>query len=160
MKNLFSLLALAFTILVSSSTEVSAQSTTPRYGVNKSKNATFSNLSFDYKAYADAASIDTIKLLPSAYQSEYVVTLTDTVVMAIKSVSQAFRGDRMRITFLNTSGSNHYVRFLGYASVYSGASKWGMSSTGTAITLASTKSAIVDFYFDGTLWSEVSRSIQ
>lgn len=160
MKKLFSLLAIALTISFSSCTEASAQSTTPRYGVNKSKSATFSNLSFDYKAYTDAASIDTIKLLPSAYQNEYVVNLTDTVVMSIRSVSQAFRGDRMRITFVNSSGANHYVRFLGYASVYSGATKWGMSSTGTAITLASAKNAILDFYFDGTLWSEVSRAIQ
>lgn len=138
-----------------------AQHTTPRYGTAANQNNTYSALNLGLKSYADEASLDTIKLIPNNYHTDVFITLTDTVSITFTSIASSWKGDKMVITINNTAGASHYVSFVGNADVYSGATKWGMSASGTAnMTLASTKTAVITFTFDGAIWNETSRVVQ
>lgn len=134
-----------------------AQHTVPRWGTAPNQNKTYSGLAFGYKAVADVALMDTIKITPSSYNNNIVITLTDTVVLALKSVGDCWVGDQMTVRIENTAGANHFVYFLGTAAL---ATKWRMASTGTTIAMAASKGAIVKFEFNGVYWYEVSRCIQ
>jgi hypothetical protein len=137
-----------------------AQHTTSRYGTAPNQNKTYGGLAIGQdKTLADTAgsTTDTVTIIPNSYTNHYVLTLTDSCVLSFSSIKDSWFGDNIVLTIENTSGSGHFVNFLGYSGL---ATKWGMSSTGTKISPASTKSATLTFFFDGVLWNEVTRSIR
>lgn len=158
MKKLFALLIALFAVTVCSY-NANAQHTSPRFGTAPNQDKTFRNLTNGYHVIADTAGStkDTLRITPRVFSNNVVVTVKDSCVLGIYSVGDAFVGDRLTVTLQNTSGSNHFVEFLNVSGL---SSYWGMSSTGTKISLTSAKSATLTFYFDGALWNEVSRSIR
>lgn len=149
----------AFVSILFTSNTVDAQHTTPRFGTATNQDRTYRPMTLGLKYVADTAgaTVDTLFLSPNNFTDNVVVTLTDSCVIAFKSLAGSWLGDNMTVTIEATSGAGKFVNFLGTVAI---PTKWGMSSTGTKISLASGKSATLRFYFDGVLWNEVSRSIR
>lgn len=153
--------SLVVLIAVMALTSVSslAQKTIPRYGTAPNQNNTYSNLTLglQYKTDTLGATTDTVLITPNAYHTDVVFTVKDSCVFSLGSVKSSWLGDNMTVILENTSGSSHFVNFLGYSGL---TNKWGMASTGTKISLASGKAAVLTFSFDGVYWYEKSRVIQ
>jgi len=160
MKKLVVLVSFLFATLVSV-----AQSTTPRFGTSANADNTFRTLTLGLTPVSDTAGAtpDTLLITPGVgnrggvYLNHYEVTLTDSAVLAIRSVGSCFKGDRMTVAIYNTAGSNHWLKFLGYSAL---ATKWNTQTSGTSkLSLLTGATTILEFYFTGTKWSEVSRSV-
>ena len=152
-----SLIAIASVLACSFTSD--AQSTSPRFGTASNQDKTFRSVALYLTEIEDTAgsTTDTVTISPNGYCGHVIMTVTDSAVLSIRSVATSYLGDNFTITLQNTSGSGHFVDFLGYSVL---ATKWGMASTGTKISLASGLTATLKFYFDGTTWNEVSRSIR
>lgn len=158
MNRILSIAILGFSCLIASNTY--GQHTNPRYGTAPNQNKTYTTLGIEQDiTVADTAgsTTDTVFIAPNSYTNHYVMTVTDSAVLAFSSVKGSWFMDEIVIILQNTSGSGHFVDFLGTVGI---PTKWGMSSTGTKISLASGKSALLTFKFDGALWIERSRSIR
>jgi len=159
MKKLVVLVSFLFATLVSV-----AQSTTPRFGTSANADNTFRTLTLGLTTLADTAGTtpDTLLITPGignrggVYQNHYEVTLRDSAVLAIRSVGSCFKGDRMTVAVYKTSGTG-VLKLLGYSGL---ATKWNTNAAGTSrLSFATGATTIIQFYFTGTLWSEVSRSV-
>lgn len=159
MKRIFSIIAIL--------TITAFTSTAQRYGTivgrdNTGRVLTFGNIS---KSDAASATVDTITTAltnsvssKGFYNTTVTFTVSDSAVLSISSTANSQPGDRLTVVLNNSiSSAASFVNFLGYSAL---ASKWKMASTGTKIILASLKSAVLQFYFDGTYWNEVSRCVQ
>jgi len=131
----------------------------PLFGTASNQNNTGGVLTYALANIADTAgaTVDTIVITPNNWNKLYVLTLTDSCVLAIKSTATSFTGSVMTVIVENTSGSSHFVNLLGYSGL---ATQWGVSSTGTKLLPASTKRVVITFVCDGTIWMEQSRVIQ
>ena len=143
------------------------QSTTPRFGTAKNTDYTGRVITYGYisKTDASSATVDTITTaLTTSYQGKgfsktlVVFNVTDSAVFSLSSIANCYLGDELTVILKNTIASSaSFVNFLGYSGL---ATKWNMASTGTKITLAASKNAVVKFVFDGAKWNECSRSVQ
>lgn len=131
----------------------------PLFGTASNQNNTGSILTYAITNIADTAgsTVDTITIIPNNFEKIYVLTLTDSCVVAIKSTASSFTGSVMTIIVENTSGSGHFANLLGYSGL---ATQWAVSSTGTKLLPASTKRIVITFICDGTVWLERSRVVQ
>lgn len=151
-------------LLVCLSLGANAQSTSPRWGTSGHADNTYRALSLGLYTLADeaGATVDTLTFIPGSngmgpiYENTVVVTVTDSCVLALKKIGNCFKGDKMKVIIVNTSGSGHFVNFLGYSGL---ATKWEMLASGTKISLNSGKGATVNLVFSGSLWYEESRCI-
>lgn len=142
MKKLFSLLFLIAIVALAN-----AQSTTPRFGTAKNDDNTGRVLTYKFFAVTDAAGADSIVAVPRAWQTNYRVSLTDSLTFKQPNITYSYAGDNIRIIASGASGTK--VKFYG--------TYW--QSAGTA-TLGSTGKAIIEFVFDGTNWIEAGRYVQ
>ena len=143
MKKLFGLLAIMFAFILS----VSAQSTTPRFGITPSGDNTGRVLNYKIATLTDAAGADSLTVSTNAYETIYKVALTDSLVLEQPAITQAYYGDVLIMVFTSTTGTPK-VDFYG--------TYW--KSSGTA-TLSTGLRGVVTFIFDGAYWVESSRSI-
>lgn len=141
------------------------QSNTPRFGTSANADNTFRTLALGLSPIADTAgsTVDTILITPGTgnrggvYMNHYELTLTDSCVLAIRSVGSSFKGDRMILAIYNTAGSNHFVKLLGYSGL---ATKWNTQTSGTSkVSVATGATTVMQFYFSGTKWVETGRSV-
>ncbi len=156
-------------MLLFTSISVEAQHTTPRFGTAGNQDNTYSRLNLGSVKIADTAGAtpDTVLINPGSnskvtgvYSNHYQLTLTDSCVLSISSLNSSWLWDEIVVDIENTSGSNHWVKFIGTWNYFAGVTAWGMSSTGTKISPTSGKAAILRFHFNGALWIEDSRSLQ
>lgn len=153
-------LLLACTLL---SATTFAQNTTPRYGTAPNQDHTGKNLRYGLITLADTAGSTTDTITTngldanglSFYHTDIILTLTDSCVFSWKSIASARLGDKITLIIENTSGSGHFVNFLGYSGL---STKWDMASTGTKLSPNSAKRMTAEFSWDGTAWVELSRS--
>jgi hypothetical protein len=161
MKNVIILLVAAIAV----SFGANAQSTTPRFGTAAGQDNTYRSLTLGYVPLSDTAGStpDTLTFTPglsprgATFNNYIKVTVTDSCVLAIRSVKSSYFGDMLTVVLANTAGTNHNVKFLGYSIL---ATKWNCNaSSGTKFSLATGAETVVRFIFDGTAWSEISRSV-
>lgn len=142
MKKIF--FALAFTFLAITSF---AQSTLPRFGTNPNQDNTFRTLTGHFFAIRDTTGFDSVNVHPNGYENIYTIHLLDSFSVATPVITQSFCGDKIR--FIVQGASATKLQFKG--------SNW--ITTGTA-TLSTKGRAIIDFVFDGTNYTEVTRTVQ
>lgn len=130
---------------------VSAQSTTPRFGITAGQDNTGRVLNYRWYNPTDAAGADTVNLAPRAYSTVIKYSAVDSLAFDVTSTASCYAGDHLRFMVTNSSGSGHLVKFIG--------SNWQLSSSGN-ITLTASKRATIDFIFDGTYWVETGRMVQ
>lgn len=147
MKKIFSLLA-----IITLSISVFAQSTTPRYGITKSRDNTGRVLTYNFVATNDDAGNDTISTTPNAWETiiRPSSNLTDSVNIKCP-LTNCYVGDYL--TVIVTKGStNGAVRFP---------SAYFITSTSTQrCTITANKTAIFRFQFNGVKFIEISRLVQ
>lgn len=131
-----------------------AQSTTPRFGTTKNQDNTGRILTYKFVSTADATGADTVKLVPSAWETLIIpsATIKDSLSYSLSSITNCYAGDIMICSFTNSSGSGHKIKFVG--------SNWQFGSSGSSITLTASKRANITFAFDGAAWVEISRIVQ
>jgi hypothetical protein len=158
MKKIISLLSLSLVIF----TSASAQHITPRYGTAPNQNRTFSAVGLFLYQFSDTSSAtsvtkpDTILIAPNSYHTDYILTLNDSCVLSFYTLGNSYLGDNFTLTIENTSGTNHYVKLLGYSGLATG---WDVNTAGgTKISPTSATVFTMQFWFDGVLWRELSRS--
>lgn len=145
---------LIFLLLSAFACIVNAQSLTPRFGNTPNQDNTGRSLNYKFNNTAERAGADTVKLIPSSFET-YVIptgTITDSISYQIKSSTSAYAGDRITFIVVNSSGSGHKLKFVGSA--------WQVSSSGASITLTTAKRATIEFVFDGVYWLETKRVVQ
>lgn len=159
MKNFIKIGFIGIVLMFVASTNGYAQKTYPRFGTASNQDNTYRGLtnSLVYVADTGGATVDTLTILPSTYTNFVDVTLKDSCVLAFKSIGNSFYGDEIIVNIHATAGSGKFINFLGYSKL---ASKWGMASTGTKISVATSSTATLTFVFDGVLWNEKSRVIR
>lgn len=134
---------------------VNAQTTTPRTGTGTNNDNTFRAMTIKYKAVADTAGNDTVKLNLNAFKSLIPVALTDSVSINFTPVTNCYLGDQVQLLITNTSGAGK-VKFVGSNYEVASDSTYG----GATIAVASSKRAQIVFTFDGVKWVETSRITQ
>lgn len=144
-KILFLLSLIALTLVAATNTE--AQSTTPRYGITTNSNNTGSGLTYKYATYTDVAGVDTFTVRPNAYQSNYKITLTDSLVMRSPVVTNCKYGDKM--TIYATGASGKILKFQ----------TGGNWQTTTQAVTSSGLTIIIEYFFNGAIWCEVYRKV-
>lgn len=138
------LFELAFTFLAITSF---AQSTLPRFGTKSNQDNTFRTLPLHFFAIRDTTGFDSVNVRPSGYENIYTIHLLDSFSIATPVIVTSFCGDKIQFQVQGASGTK--LQFKG--------SNW--ITTGTA-TLSTKGRAIIDFVFDGTNYTEVTRTVQ
>lgn len=141
-----------------------AQHTSPRFGTAINQDNTYQKLALGLNILADTAGAtpDTLLIIPGVtarggvYSNHIQLTLKDSCVLAISNITSSYLYDELYVDIENTSGTPHWVQFLGYSGL---ATKWEMAATGTKISPNSGKTVSLLFKFNGVLWSEVSRCV-
>lgn len=124
----------------------------PQFGTAPNQNQTGATLTYAKANIADTAGAtpDTITIIPASYDKTYVLTLTDSCVVAIKNTSTSWSYSTLNLIIQNTSGSNHWVKLLGYSGL---ATQWVLASAqSTKISPNSGKRCFISFICDGTAW--------
>lgn len=155
MKKLIFLFLLAFTF------SVSAQITAPRFGTTKSQDNTGRVLTYAVVTTTDvtSATLDTITLLPNAYETlvcmktgTVMTNLTDSVCYKFSSTTDKNKlGDI--VTFMISKGT-------GAGKIKFGGSQYVLSTESAAVALAANKSLIMRFRWNGSKWIEEARVVQ
>lgn len=155
MKKLIFLFLLAFTF------SVSAQITAPRFGTTKSQDNTGRVLTYAVVTTTDvtSATLDTITLLPNAYETlvcmktgTVMTNLTDSVCYKFSSTTDKNKlGDI--VTFMISKGT-------GAGKIKFGGSQYVLSTASAAVALAANKSLIMRFRWNGSKWIEEARVVQ
>jgi hypothetical protein len=123
---------------------VIAQSTTPRYGTLPNQDNTGRNLTYHLYSITDKTGVDTVTVRPTYWQNDFKVALVDT--LKIQAITKGcYFGDNMRLFISGTSGKR--LRFLG--------NYWQLSAK--TLDLSTGTYAIIELYFNGTKWVELSR---
>lgn len=156
MKNLLFLLVFSLMLVMSASAQYKSR---PMFGTAANQDNTGRVLTYGYSTLEDTAGStpDTLTIIPSNYNKYYMLTLTDSCVVAISNTSNSFIGSIITLIVENTAGSNHNVKLLGYSGL---ASQWIVSSTGTKLSVASSKRYVISFICDGTKWVEIYRMVE
>ena len=145
MKRILSILILLVAVI-----SLSAQSTTPRFGIVKSGDATGRNLTYGYVTQTDVAGFDSVKVVPHAYETIYNLTIsTDSLRFGTPNVGQSYAGDVIKIIVQGTATGKKLT--FGTTTKY--------VSQGTLTTTTKLK-AVVTFVFDGAKWVEQYRLAQ
>lgn len=147
MKKIFAICAFAFAL-----STLSAQHTTPRTGTGANNDNTYRAATFYYKAVADTAGIDTVKLNLNAYNNRIKVALTDTLALNLTPVTNCYYGDLLTVTVTNTSGVGA-LKFIG-------SNVETTDGSSGRLYIASSKRANINMIFDGVKWVETSRVVQ
>lgn len=144
MKRIFSLLTIVLLAITAQ-----AQSTSPRYVVYGTQDA--SSISFGQGVYSDVASatLDTIRLYPRHQQININLSIVDSCGLKLQSSAGSFLNDRMYVYVTNPAQSG-ILRLYG---------PWVVSTGTSVITLTANKHCVFEFWFDGVNWVEVSRNI-
>ena len=151
MKNLF----LVATIALSTIITADAQSLRPRFGIVPSEDNTYRALQISYNTVKDKAGVlDTIRLYPNSYLNYVQNTMKDSCVYVIKSNTQAYFGDRIKVHVTNTSATT--TRHLYFAT---GLPKYQpiisqVAAGDSAVAVSVSKDVIVEFEFNGVSWIE------
>jgi len=124
-----------------------SQSTTPRFGITPNADNTGRALNYKYKAFVDAAGIDSVSITPNAWETLYNVTLTDTLSIKSPNVTLSYYGDNIVVMISAASGTPR-LKFVG--------ANW---ITAGPITLSTGLRASIRFKFDGTKWVETGRVV-
>lgn len=152
MKNLIFILISILTL------SVSAQSTTPRTGNATNADNTYRKLNCKFIEPTDATGLDSVTFTPNAFHTLIrIASLTDSIAINIPSVELSFAGDEIEITCVNSSGSNHAIKWAGAYIAPATTTTGGAVGT---VYLASTKRAVISLVFDGVKWVERYRMVQ
>jgi len=144
MKKFLGIIVLMLAVLL-----VSAQSTSPRFGILKSQDNTGRSLNYNYVTATDAAGFDSIKTAPNAYETIYNLTIsTDSLRFGSPSLTKCATGDIIKIIVQSASTGKK----LTFKSPY-------IVGQGTITTTTKGK-AVVSFIFDGAKWVELYRLAQ
>jgi predicted HAD superfamily phosphohydrolase len=139
-----------------------AQKTTPRFGTTKNDDNTGRVLTYAIVTTTDLAqaTLDTITLVPSAYETlvcmktgTAITNLSDSVCYKFSSteVNKNRVGDR--VTFMISKGT-------GAGKIKFGGSVYILSTASAAVALAANKSLIMSFIWNGSKWIECERVVQ
>ena len=139
MKKIFALMSLALTTLF-----VSAQSTSPMFGIPPSGDNTGGSITYSYAKKAYTA---TLALKPTAFDNIYRVdTLTGAMTVTLATAA-GYVGSRVEMTFIcDTLTAGRVVTFT-----------TGTKNSGT-LTVAKSKHATIGFIFNGLYWVELTRA--
>ncbi len=132
----------------------SAQST-PRFGTTSSTDNTGRVLTYAYTTTVDVAqaTIDTMYFQPTAHETIWKATLSDSCVVKLSSTTTSYRvGDIFTVMLAKGTGAGR-IR-LG------GSKAKGSTTTSTGIALAANKRMIVRYMWDGSYWVEISRVVE
>jgi len=143
MKNLFSI-----AILIAFVATSFAQSTSPRFGTGNNQDNTGRALTYKYVSVTDAAGADSVIAKPSAFQTIYRVTLTDSLTFKQPVVTTSYAGDNMIIICSAATGTPK-LKFTG--------SNW---LTAGSATLSTNLRSVIRLVFDGAKWVETGRYTQ
>lgn len=129
------------------------QSTSPRFGITKSKDNTGRVLTYKFVSTADAAGADTVKLSPNAWATivrpSSALIVSDSIQYQIASTTASYVGDQIQCMFLAGAGTCK-VKFIG--------TNWKVGSGTATLSMSSGTRATITFVFDGVYWIEVSRT--
>lgn len=126
---------------------VMAQSTAPRYGTAVNQDNTGRSLTYHVYTVTDGSGVDSLTVSPQYWQNDYKVNLVDTLTLKQPAVTRCYFGDKMRIFIYGTTGKR--LKFYG--------TKWNTAGNATLSTGAL---GIIELYFNGTTWVELSRTIK
>lgn len=124
----------------------SAQSTSPRFGTTASRDNTFRTLTNKLTSVTETAGNDTLTYTPSAFNSYYKLTMTDSTTFSIAATTSSYFGDQITIVASGTSGD--LLKFTGS----------NLLTAGTA-TFTTNERAVITLIFDGAKWVEKARSV-
>lgn len=129
---------------------VSAQSTSPRFGILKNQDNTGRTFTYKLVTVTDAAGSDTVYVNTNASETIYKVASLDSVCFKVKSVATSYFNDKITIIAQATAG-NPTIKF---------SSLPGLFIVGAKATLPSgNRRAVIRLVFDGAKWVEYSRSL-
>lgn len=144
MKKIIGLLILSILSLAVNS--VVAQSTSPRFGINKNDDNTGRVLNHKLTKYTFVSGADTLKLTPSAWQTLVQPdSLADSLMVKIVNIKQCNFGDKIYFTAI-AKGASRKIKLV----------TTNLSSAGT-LTCAQNKRVTIVFMFDGIKWVEICR---
>ena len=153
MKKYIALICLTFAVCVG----LSAQSTTPRFGIGVNQDNTGRTLTYNWVTVTEVAGYDSININPHAWLSNYKVSVTnDSIRFANPVITRSYAGDNVRLIITGTSGK--VVSFATY-----GTSNWVVNKTSNTtgeIILSTKGKAVIEFVFDGAKWIESGRSVE
>jgi len=149
MKKIFLVATIALMMTVISN----AQSLRPRFGIVPSEDNTYRALQISYNTVKDATGTkDTIRLYPNSYLNYVQNTMTDSCVYVIRSSSNAYFGDRVRIHVTNKKTVEHHL-YISSATTNSQII-FQVGAADSVNTVAAEKSLIAEFEFNGSKWVE------
>ena len=156
MKHLIGLL-----VILALSLSVSAQYTTPRFGVSSDifggqKGVKYTE-SFGLTSTADATGADTVKLFGTNFK-QYVQPssgLVDSLTYCFKSLASCYAFDEFLFDLKSTGSTK--VKFR---NKYTTAFIWSVAAADSTISLTSGQELIIKFIFNGTKWVEQGKTIK
>ena len=150
MKKIFSLILL----VLFSGLCVTAQTTSPRFGIPPSGDNTGRALTYKLVTPVDKAGFDSLRLYLNAWQTlvRPAAAMTDSMHVFFPSVANCHAGDEVTFLISAPAGGSKFIRFMG-ANVVVG-------SGGNSLTAAASKVATITLVFTGTSWLEKSRLVQ
>lgn len=153
---------LAIAILSITTLCVSAQSTTPRYGLSAGRDNTGRVLTWGATTVTPSSATVTI---PAQNKYSNLVTIgSSTAVTTVSAVlTSSYLDDRMDVKVLSAAADRTLTfvsaSFVGNVMATQSGSLLPIA-TGSTQVVPSGKTAIFKFTFDGAKWNEVSRSVQ
>ncbi len=155
MKKLFSLIAIALLCVTVSN----GQFLTARWGSGPPSNDNTGRvLTYAINTVADAKFMDTIKLVPNAFQTFIIPSakVQDSVAYIIKSNALSYAGDQLTFVFQMgaTTGCIEWLNQGSGKNTFSTAAGDSIFHNSVA-----NKHAAITFQFDGVNWEEIARPV-
>lgn len=128
------------------------------YGTSASADRTYRALQLGTQSLVDVTvgSVDTITLIPgfvsgagAVYHIDYFLTVSDTIVLAIRDVSSSYTASEMTF-YITSPNANSLIKFLGYSGFPT--TQWALTAGATSVAPTQNHWLIMHFKCTGTKW--------